>query len=70
MSEVLDDTELARRIAKIMGQSSAATDALRDFERRLAAGQDATIMCLRGLWIVGPRVVSLSRDGKVSAQDV
>lgn len=59
--ETTDDVALASRVARILGSSSAAASALADFERRVAAGEDASIWCLRGTWIVGPRIIAVNR---------
>lgn len=39
----VDDEELARRVAKIIGESSAAADAIRDLESRRANGVSASL---------------------------
>ena len=48
---------LARKVAYIIGPSSAAAEALAELERRREAGEDAEIFYVVGGsgWIVGPR---------------
>lgn len=46
--------ELARRVADIVGPHSGAAKALFELERRRAEGEDAEIILLRGIWLVGP----------------
>jgi len=55
------DEKLAKRVAKIFGDGSAAAKALRELDRRRNAGEDDLIIALvhnrhgTGTWIVGPR---------------
>jgi hypothetical protein len=47
--------ERAERLAKIMGESSAAAAALKELKSRLASGEDVALFVC-GAWIfVGPR---------------
>ena len=45
---------IVRRIAGIMGQSSAAAQAIRDFERRRNAGEMVAFYRQGRAWVVGP----------------
>lgn len=47
--------ERAERIAKIMGENSAAAQALVDLKRRIAAGEDAVLLVSGAMILVGPR---------------
>lgn len=44
--------ETLHRVARIMGQSSAAADAIKDVERRKAAGEDVVILVRGSAWLV------------------
>jgi hypothetical protein len=46
------DEDLCRRIADILGEQSAASQALRDLERRRLSDKTARILCQRGIWLV------------------
>ncbi len=45
---------IVRRVAEIMGPSSAAAKAIRDFELRQQAGEDVAFYHEPRTWIVGP----------------
>lgn len=47
--------ERAERLAKIMGESSAAAQALADLKRRKARGEDAVLLVAGSMIFVGPR---------------
>lgn len=46
---------LCQRIAGIMGEQSAAAQAIRDLNKRRAAGQVAWIESSKGMWLVGSK---------------
>jgi hypothetical protein len=47
--------ERAERLARIMGEHSAAADALKELKRRLEDGEDVVLMVARSMIFVGPR---------------
>lgn len=51
-----DDSELCRRVAAIMGESSAAARALRDHSERAAEGEQVAIYVKGHTWLVGPPI--------------
>lgn len=51
----MDDEQLARITANVIGPSSAAAKALESLERRRAAGEDVVIFERKSTWFVGPR---------------
>jgi len=51
----MDDEQLARITANVIGPSSAAAKALETLERRRAAGEDVVIFERKSTWWVGPR---------------
>lgn len=58
MPETTDKTpeeylELARRVAAVVGASSAAAAALRRYDALIADGRDARIIKIDGVWFVG-----------------
>lgn len=53
--QLVEPEELVRRVAAILGPSSAAAKALAELERRRASGEDAIILKDDRLWIVGRR---------------
>jgi len=46
--------EIVERVAHIIGQNSAAANALADLDRRLAAGKNAAIYLYNQTFVVGP----------------
>jgi hypothetical protein len=52
--------EAARRIAYIVGVTSAARAALENMEKRRALGEDAVIWRDGKKWVVGPRQAAAS----------
>ena len=54
MAMELVTEEIVRRVAKIMGPSSAAAKAIRDFEDRQEAGENVAFYHEPRTWIVGP----------------
>lgn len=53
----------ARRIAEIMGQSSAAAAALRELEARRASGENAVIFRHGSRWVVTALLESNAQSG-------
>jgi hypothetical protein len=51
---------LARRIAAIMGEASAAAKAVSEVDRRRSEGLEAWIESATGVWIVRSRPVGLA----------
>ena len=52
---VIYPVDRAMRLAKIMGERSAAALALIELERRKAAGEDAVLLVAGSMILVGPR---------------
>jgi len=46
--------ELARKVASVMGEASAAARAIKELERRRAAGEEVVIYIDKRAWLVGP----------------
>jgi hypothetical protein len=49
------DEAHARRVAHILGESSAAAEALQELDQRRRAGEDVGIFLVGPRWIVGPK---------------
>lgn len=57
MPEIVEyPIERAERLASIMGESSAAADALRELKRRRAVGEDVRLFVRGSMIFVGPPV--------------
>jgi len=50
----MDDEELAKTAAEILGSSSAASKALAELNQRRSAGEAVSIWQFQKRWIVGP----------------
>jgi hypothetical protein len=57
MSEVHDQIETARRMADILGPSSASAKAVEDYQRREAAGENPVCIYSGASWLVMPKSV-------------
>lgn len=49
------DLAMCRRVAHILGESCGAARAIREHDRRLAAGEDADVVSVGKQWIVFDR---------------
>lgn len=59
------EEDRARRVAHIVGITSAARAALAELDERRGAGEDVVIWRVRKKWLVGPRapaVAALAKD--------
>lgn len=62
-SSIRCQEELARQVAKVMGESSAAALALKQLEAARAEGRGHIIYSLQSRWLVGsPEVIQAAAD--------